>query len=205
MGFDWNPIHDVEQLGHDAKSAWDEVTSGANTAPVPQVTSSPPPPVQPRTWTAPAVNASGHITVHHGALTTASDVIKNYVTEIDNAVSEVTSHIMAFDSLMGWDTGASFGGNLQNAVTAFTQAGQDTSQAHADTAGNLQSTAATYGDTETANARLASNIGGGSSPAAPSGSPAPSAPASGGPSSSGPSSSGSAPSGSSSASSGNWG
>lgn len=159
---DLNPVHDVESLAHGAKELWNDVTSGANTAPVPQVNSSPPRAVQPRTWTAPDVNASGHLTVHHGALTSAADVIKNYVTDLDNAINEITTHYSSFDSLMGWDTGSSFGGNLTAAVTAFTSAGNDTSEAHASTASNLTQTAAVYSDTETTNAQLAGGSSGSS-------------------------------------------
>lgn len=156
MGFwdDLNPVHDVKAIVGDVKTAWNDVTTGASTAPTPTIDGAPPPAVQPHQWTAPAVSSSGHINVHHGALTSAADVIKSYVTELDSAINEVNMHISSFDSLAGWSTGAAFSGNLTAAVTAFSQAGGDTSQAHADAAKNLTDTAGEYGSTETANAKL---------------------------------------------------
>jgi hypothetical protein len=147
----------------DLENAADEFTSGAHTSPTPQVHGAPPSPVTPRTWTAPTVGASGHITVHHGTLTTAADVLKNCVPDLETALEGVNQQTLAFDSLTGWDTGASFGGNLVNAVSAFLSAGQDTSQSHATAATSMSSTAATYDSTETANAHLSSSGNGSSS------------------------------------------
>lgn len=165
MGFwdDLNPVHDVKAIVGDAKTAWNEVTSGANTAPTPTVDSHPPAAVEPHQWTAPAVASGGHIKVHHGALTSAADVIKSYVNELESVINEVNMHVDSFDSLAGWSTGASFCGNLTAAVTAFSQAGSDTSQAHADAAKHLNDSSSTYGSTEAANARLSKNAGGSSS------------------------------------------
>lgn len=156
MGFwdDLNPVHDVNAIVGDVKSTWNEVTSGANTAPTPTINSAPPAAVQPTAWTAPTVGSSGHIKVEHGALTSAADVIKSHVSELDSAINNVNMHINSFDSLAGWATGASFSGNLIAAVTAFSQAGGDTSQAHADTAKNLTDSSVTYDSTETTNANL---------------------------------------------------
>lgn len=153
MGF-WDDVgHDVSAVIGDAKSTWNEVTSGASTVPSPTV-SAPPAAVQPAAWTAPAVSSSGHIKVEHGALTSAADVIKSCASELDSVINEVNMHMDSFDSLAGWATGASFSGNLIAAVTAFAQAGGDTSQAHADTAKNLTDSSLTYGSTESANAKL---------------------------------------------------
>ncbi|MCL2586203.1 MAG: type VII secretion target [Streptosporangiales bacterium] len=161
MGFwdDLNPVHDVKAVVGDVKTAWTEVTSGAQTAPTPTIGSSPPPAAQPNQWTAPSVDSSGHIKVHHGALTSAADVIKSYVSELESAINEVNGHIGSFDSLAGWATGASFCGNLTSAVTAFAQAGGDTSQAHADAAKNLSDSSSTYDSTESANAQLSNGWG----------------------------------------------
>lgn len=161
MGFwdDLNPVHDVEAVVGGAKATWNEITSGADTAPTPTIHGGPPAAVQPDAWTAPSVASSGHIKVHHGALTNASDVIKSYVAELDSVINEVNMHMDSFSSLAGWATGASFCGNLTAAVTAFAQAGGDTSQAHADTAKNLSDTVSTYGSTESANASLSKDTG----------------------------------------------
>lgn len=167
-------VHGAEDVGNGIKDGFTElIHGGANTAPTPTVNSTPPAPTQPSTWQAPSVDASGHIKVHHGALTDAADVIKKYVPELESVLAEISSHSGAFDSLMSWTTGSAVGGNLSAAVTAFHTAGKDTSQAHADTAGNLQGSAQSYSDAESTNAQTVAKV---SSPgSAPSGS----APASG--------------------------
>lgn len=154
---DLNPVHDVKAVIGDAKNLYTEVTSGAETAPTPTIDSAPPGAVTPSKWTAPAVASSGHIKVHHEALTSAADVIKGYVAELELSITNVNMHMSAFDSLAGWSTGAAFCGNLTAAVTAFSQAGNDTSQAHADAAKNLTATTAEYEGTEADNAALSQN------------------------------------------------
>jgi hypothetical protein len=183
-------VHDVEGAVDGVKNEFENAVSdlldgGASTAPTPTINSQPPAPTQPRQWQAPSVASSGHITVRHGALTDAADVIKKYVPELDSAIKEVQSHTGSFDSLMSWSTGQSFGGNLIAAVTAFGTAGKDTSQAHADLANKAQTTAQTYADTESSNARTVSQInsgggasGGGSGSASSSGGSSASAPVS---------------------------
>lgn len=191
MGLDLNPIHAVEHVVGDAKNAFDEVTSGAHTAPTPQVNSSPPETVQPQVWTAPAVGGSGHITVHRDALVDASDIVRKHLPELDAAINRVNSHSNAFDSLMTWATGSSFGGNLISAVEGFATTSQQTSDAHSAVAQNLSDTAATYEDAESTNTQAARNVG--SQPTPSGGSPSGGSP-----------SGGSASGGSSSAASGNW-
>ena len=171
MGLDLNPIHAVEHVVGDAKNAFDEVTSGAHTAPTPQVNSSPPASAQAQVWTAPAVGGNGQITVHRDALVDASDVVRKHLPELDAAINRVNSHSSAFDSLMTWQTGSAFAGNLIAAVEGFATTSQQTSDAHASTAQNLSDTAATYEAAETSNTQAARNVNsqpssGGSSPAA---------------------------------------
>lgn len=191
MGLDLNPIHAVE-------NTYDEVTSGAHTAPTPQLNSSPPPAVPAKVWTAPDVSGDGHITVHRDHLTSAADVIRASLPDLDAAINRVNSRRGAFDSLMTWATGQSLAGNLVSAVEGFAAAGQETSDAHGAAAQNLSDTAAAYEDAETSNTQTMGNVGspradsGGGSQPAPGGSP------------SAPGGSQPAPGGSASAASGNW-
>lgn len=194
-------VHDVvngaEGVVHGAENVVDGAVNtvkdffdgGAQTAALPSLQNpQPPTPVQPQTWQAPNVASSGHIKVHHGALLQAADVIQKYLPTLQEALQQVNQHNSAFNSLMSWSTGAQFGSNMQGAVTAFHQAGQNTHDAHAALASTAKSTAQTYSDVEATNAQAVSNIN-----------------SSGGPSSSGTSSGGSSSGGSSSAAaSGSW-
>lgn len=154
--------HAAEQAGTDIKNEFGKLVSGATTAPTPQVTSRPPAATEPEQWTAPNVDAGGQITVHHGALTDAANVIKKSVPEIESALGKIGSHTGAFGSLMGWATGKAFGGNLEAAVTAFHTAGTQTSEAHLDTAANTQGSRDTYDDAEQKSKQGASSISAGS-------------------------------------------
>lgn len=186
MGFDWNPIHDVEQLASGAKNEFDQITSGAHTAPTPTVKSSAPAAVPPTVWTAPNVGASGHFHVHRDHLTTAADVIRASLPDLDAAINQVNSHTAAFSSLTTWPTGASLAGNMVAAVEGFARAGQDTSSAHGGAAQSLSASAAAYEEAETSNIQAARGVGGsqpsGSQPSAPAAPPAPPAPPSPAPS-----------------------
>lgn len=171
---DLNPFHAVSHLVHDGENLYDEVTSGAHTAPTPQVTSSPPGAKHAQVWTAPAVGGDGHITVHRDALVDASDIVRKHLPDLDAAINRVNSHSSAFDSLMTWETGAAFAGNLIAAVQGFATTSQQTGEAHAATAQNLSDTAGTYEDAETSSTQAARNVGSqrpssGGSPSAASG------------------------------------
>lgn len=141
-------VHVADQAGTDIKNELSKLTSGAETAPTPRVDGSPPSPTEPEQWTAPSVNASGHFSVNHGALTDAADVIKKYVPQIEAALTEISSHKAAFESLMGWATGKAFGGNLESAVTAFHTAGTETSDGHSTIATTAQGTNEQYQDAD---------------------------------------------------------
>jgi hypothetical protein len=185
-------VSDTEGVVHGAEHVVDGAVNqvkdlfdgGAQTAALPSLKNpQPPTPVQPHTWQAPSVASSGHIKVHHGALIQAADVIQKYLSALQDALQQVNQNNSAFHSLMSWSTGAQFGGNMQQAVTAFHQAGQKTHDVHTGMVSTAKSTAQTYSDVEATNARAVSNIN-----------------ASGGPSSGASSSGGS----SSAAASGSW-
>lgn len=137
----------------------DEVMSGAHVAPVPEVTTSPPSAVQPKAWTAPDVGGRNHLEVHPGVLHDASAVVRNHLSQLDQAISRARSHSSAFDSLMISATGAAFGANLATAAEGFATVGQQTSGVHADHARNLSSAADAYDAAETASVRSVSKVG----------------------------------------------
>lgn len=159
-------VHGTEHVVDGAvNTVKDFLDGGAQTAALPSLQNpQPPTPVQPHTWQAPNVASSGHIKVHHGALLQAADVIQKYLPTLQEALQQVNSHNSAFNSLMSWSTGEQFGSNMQGAVTAFHQAGQNTHDAHAALASTAKSTAQTYSDVEATNARAVSNIDSGGSP-----------------------------------------
>ena len=137
----------------------DEVVTGAKVAPCPQVNSYPPSMQAPKTWQAPDVSDQGKLTVHRDHLTTAADVIKSYLPELDAAVQAVQAQIGAFDSLSGWQTAEQALGNLIATVQGFAAVGQGTSDAHATTASKLVDTAGAYQDAETNSTQAANGIG----------------------------------------------
>lgn len=153
-------------------NTFDEVTSGAHTAPTPTVSGSAPGPVTPATWTAPNVGSSGHFHVHRDHLTTAANVIRAALPDLDAAINEVNSHRAAFSSLTTWATGSALGGNLVSAVQGFASAGQDTSGAHGGAAQGLSDSATAYAEAETTSAQSIAKIGGSSGASGPSGPPA---------------------------------
>lgn len=141
---------------------FDEVFTGADAAPTPQVNSSPPGKVEPKTWKAPDVSAQGQVEVHRDHLTTAADVIKQYVPEIDAAVSKVQQRTSSFSSLQGWQTGAQLMGNLVTAVQGFAQLGGQAGDAHATTSKKLSESAAAYEEAEKLSTQIAENAAGNS-------------------------------------------
>lgn len=138
---------------------FDEVFTGANVAPCPQVNSSPPTVQAPKTWQAPDVSDAGKLTVHRDHLTSAADVIKSYLPELDAAVKAVQAQAGAFNSLSGWQTAEQALENLIATVQGFTAVGQGTSNAHAVTASKLVATAGAYEDAETNSTQAANGIG----------------------------------------------
>lgn len=138
--------------------AVNEFFTGADTAPTPQVNSSPPAQEAPKTWAAPDVSADQHITVHRDHLTSAADVIKAHLPELDAAVRDVEQQLNAFTSLAGWQAGEQIRQNLEALVQACAKLGQQTSDTHAQAAGALYETAAAYGSAEDANTQAANNV-----------------------------------------------
>lgn len=137
----------------------DAFLTGAHTAPTPQITSTPPAEVQPETWQAPDVSKSGHIVVHRDHLTTASDVLKAHLPELQMWVRNLQQLQGSFDSLAAWPQGQQMCQNLMTLAESFTQVGQQTHDAHADAASNLTDTASTYEAAETDNTQAAKGIG----------------------------------------------
>lgn len=145
----------------DIVGAGEEFLTGANTAPTPQVNSKPPGPVEPKQWSAPDVNADGHITVHRDHLTQASDVLKAHLTDIRDAISQIQQQYGSFDCLQSWPQGQTMCQNLMSMVESFAQVTQDTHDAHAAAASNLAETASTYEQAETSNTKAAQSAGSG--------------------------------------------
>lgn len=139
--------------------AADAFLTGAHTAPTPQITSRPPAEIQPEQWQAPDVSKSGHIVVHRDHLTTASDVLKAHLPELQTMVRSLQELSGNFDCLAAWPQGQQMCQNLMSLVESFTQVGQQTHDAHADAASNLTDTASTYEAAETDNTQAAKGIG----------------------------------------------
>lgn len=139
-----------------------EFLTGADTAPTPQVNSYPPQQGAPKTWNAPDVSAAGHIHVNTSHLTSAADVIKSHLPELDAAVQAVNQQLSAFGSLAGWQAGEELKSQLESLVQQCERLGRETSETHAETAAALYDTASSYGEAEDSNARAANSAASGS-------------------------------------------
>lgn len=146
--------------------AADAFLTGAHTAPTPQISSTPPAEVQPEQWQAPDVSNSGQLVVHRDHLTTASDVLKAHLPELQMWVRNLQDLSGNFDCLASWPQGQQMCQNLMTLVESFAQVGQQTHDAHADAASNLTATAGAYEAAETDSTQAANGVGtpGGSQP-----------------------------------------
>lgn len=132
------------------ESKWNEVTSGANTAPTPQVNSSPPPAPLAKTWQSPDVSHPGHIQVNTSHLTTAADAIKARLPELDEAVNAVKQQMEAFSSLQGWQAAEQTRTRLNALVQQCVALGQEKSDVQTKAALDLSRSADEYREKEAA-------------------------------------------------------
>lgn len=132
-----------------------EAATGAWTADTPQVSSSPMPKKPPAQWKAPDVSHPGNLHVSTGDLTSASDVLKASLPELDNAISMLQQHESAMSSLSGWQAGNDLQAMYQALVQQCVALTKNQSTIHLETAQQLKQTAATYDAAEKANADAA--------------------------------------------------
>lgn len=158
MGF-WDSVKSIagSAVG-DVEKGWDAVTSGAWTAPTPQVNSSPPPPHQPGNWTAPDPSAKGQLMVQTDALNAVADSIRSYLPDLEQKISKAKGTGSGINSLSFWSAGAQITQNMLSTADGFDAAAKATSDTHTDAAKALNDNASTYEDTEQKNARSAQNI-----------------------------------------------
>lgn len=135
------------------ENAGQKFIDGAATSPTPTVSSSPPASVQPRKFQRPDVSAPGQVHAHHGEIATAGSVLQGHLPEILFKVSMVKQYYAALGSIGAWQQGAQFDQNVQSLMDGVGQLGQQTHDAHADTASNLKATAQSYSDAETDSTR----------------------------------------------------
>lgn len=140
-------------------SEWNQVTSGANTAPTPQVNSSPGTAAPPPTWKAPDVSHPGHLQVNTSDLTTASDVIKAHVPELDAAVQAVNEQLSAFTSLSGWTAAEQMRSRLEALVQQCAALAQERSDVQTKAALDLSASADLYREKEAATTKAVKNLG----------------------------------------------
>lgn len=137
-------------MGNWFSSEWNQVTSGANTAPTPQVNSSPGTAAPPQTWKSPDVSHPGHLHVNTSDLTSASDVIKAHVPELDAAVQAVNEQLGAFTSLSGWTAAEQMRSRLESLVQQCSALAQERSDVQTKAALDLSASADLYREKEAA-------------------------------------------------------
>lgn len=137
----------------------EEFLTGAHTAPTPQVSSRPAAEVQPETWQAPDVSAKGELSVHADHLTSAADVLRAHLPEIQDAVTAIQQMYGSFGCLNAWPQGQAMCSNLTETVQSFVTVSQQTHDAHAGTASNLKASADTYAQKESDSTRAARSAG----------------------------------------------
>jgi ElaB/YqjD/DUF883 family membrane-anchored ribosome-binding protein len=138
---------------------WNKVTSGANAAPTPQVNSSPAATGTPHTWKSPDVSHPGHLHVNTSHLTTAADVMKACLPELNAAVDAVNQQLDAFSSLSGWQAAEEMRTRLQNLVQQVTALGQERSTVQTKAALDLTRSADEYDEKEAAIKQAFNGIG----------------------------------------------
>lgn len=136
-----------------------EIISGANTDATPQVDSRPAAGPLAKTWKAPDVSHPGHIHVNTSHLTTAADVIKARLSELDEAVNAVKQHMDAFSSLSGWTAGASMKTRLEALVQQCAALGKEQSDVNAKAALDLSRSAEEYDEKESATKKAFDSLG----------------------------------------------
>jgi hypothetical protein len=128
-------------------------------APVPTVSSGPPGPVEPATWTAPDASGDGHITVHRTVLNSVSRGMHSDVSDLDTAVTSVKSVSGGLSSLARWSTGSGFSANVQNAVHGFATTGSRLADTQTTASKILADSAASYEEAETSNRQAINRVG----------------------------------------------
>lgn len=141
------------------ESKWNEVTSGANTAPTPQVSTSPPAGPLAKTWNAPNVSHPGHLQVNTSHLASAADVIKTRLPDLDEAVNAVTQQLDAFGSLSGWQAGEQMKAQLTALVQQCAALGKEQSNVNAKAALDLTRSAEAYQNNEDATKKAIGGLG----------------------------------------------
>lgn len=136
---------------------WD---TGASAVATPQVTSRPKDEVQPKSWTASDVSASGQLEVQTDGLEEASAILRSPLAKVRAAIAKIQGNPDAMNCLAAWPQGKQTGTNFLQAVDAFTQTSQATHDAHATAAGHMKASAAAYSDAETTNTAKAKNASG---------------------------------------------
>lgn len=125
-----------------------ELRSGVDAAPVPQVTSRPAAEVQPRTWQAPSLGASGHFAVHRDHLPEAASIVRSRLGDVREAIAEVQQYFHSFDCMAGWPQGQQMMQNLMTLLDAFASVSKDTHDAHALAAGKFKASYDAYEQAE---------------------------------------------------------
>jgi len=141
------------------ESEWNKVTSGANTAPVPTVGSSPKQADLPHTWSAPDVSQPGELHVAPSDLETEAEVLKKYAPALDEAVSEVEQCLNEIASLQGWQAADQVRTLIGNVLQQVSALAKDHSDVQTQAVMNLSRTAELYRSHEAATKKAMDGLG----------------------------------------------
>jgi len=144
MGFDLNPIHDLEELGHDAETAL-----FGSAAAVPQPARFTPRALPQSAWRVPPSGLSGQVTVHRDALASTAAQINGNTEDVSQALTLLRSAAPGGTTITGWPTANRFSSNVAAVNDGMSSGGAQTVAAHQAAAANLTATAANFDSAET--------------------------------------------------------
>lgn len=144
MGFDLNPIHDLEELGHHAEAAL-----LGSSAPVPQPGRFASRALPQSAWRVWQSGASGQVTVHRDVLASTAAQINANTEDISQALTLLHSAAPGGTTVAGWPTADGFSSNVAAVNQAMSDGGTQAVAAHQAAAANLTTTAANYDHAET--------------------------------------------------------
>jgi hypothetical protein len=144
MGFNLNPIHDLDELGHDAETAL-----FGSAAAVPQPIRFARRALPQSDWQIPRPGASGEVTVHRDVLARAAAQINGNTEDIIQALTLLRSAAPGGTTITGWPTADGFSSNVAAVNQGISAGGAQTVAAHQGAAANLTATAANFDNAET--------------------------------------------------------
>jgi hypothetical protein len=162
MSWDWNPLHDLVVVGHEAEHLADSAKTDllGSAAPVPRPGRFTAAALPESPWRARPSGTAGQVTVHRDVLTKTSNLIRADAKGLDGAMHALAIAAPGGSTLTGWPTADSFSGNVTVVSHAMGTSSTLLAGAHQIAAGKLGATADTYDTAETDTVSAVTSVSG---------------------------------------------